>query len=56
MWQSNLSANPPCPGMLSEKSFIFKLLFKPDAKNPPNGAMHAAKRAITPAWIYAGDM
>jgi hypothetical protein len=35
--------------MLSEKSFIFKPLFKPDAKNPPKGAMHAANKAITPA-------
>jgi hypothetical protein len=35
--------------MLSEKSFIFSPLFNPDAKNPPKGAMHAAKSAITPA-------
>ncbi len=49
MWQSNLSANPPCPGILSEKSFIFNPRLSPDAKNPPKGAIHAAKRAITPA-------
>ena len=51
MWQSNLSANPPWPGMLSEKSFILRPLFKPEAKKPPKGAMRAAKRAMTPAWI-----
>jgi hypothetical protein len=28
----------------------------PDAKNPPKGAIHAANKAITPAWIYAGDI
>ena len=49
MWQSNLSANPPCPGMLSEKSLIFNPLLSPDAKNPPNGAIRAANKEITAA-------
>lgn len=47
MWQSNLSAKPPCPGILSAKSLIFSPLLRPEAKKPPNGAMTAAKRAIT---------
>lgn len=54
MWQSNRSANPPCPGILSEKSFILSPLFRPEAKNPPKGAITAANRAITAAWICAG--
>ena len=51
---ANLSATPPCPGMLSEKSLILKPLFRPEAKNAPNGAITAANRAIKAAWIWAG--
>jgi len=42
--------------MLSEKSFILRPLFSPEAKNPPNGAIKAANRAITAAWSWAGDI
>lgn len=56
MWQSNRSAKPPWPGMLSAKSLIFRPRLSPDAKNPPNGATTAANSAMTPAWICAGEI
>lgn len=48
-WQSNLSANPPWPGILSAKSLISKLLLSPLARKPPKGAMMLANNAITEA-------
>ena len=47
IWQSNLSAKPPCPGMLSAKSFILRDRLSPDAKKPPKGATKDEKSAIT---------
>jgi hypothetical protein len=41
--------NPPCPGIVSAKSFILIALFKPLAKNPPKGAIKLAKREMTRA-------
>lgn len=45
--QSNLSMSPPCPGMASPKSLIFKALLTPEAKNPPKGAIKEANKDIT---------
>jgi len=33
---------PPCPGIIFAKSFTFNALLKPDAKNPPKGAIKLA--------------
>ena len=35
--------NATMPGMLSPKSLMLKVRLRPEAKNPPNGAMRDAK-------------
>ena len=53
-WQSNLSVNPPCPGIVLPKSLILNARLNPLAKNPPNGARVEAKSAITNEWNCTG--
>ena len=45
-WQSKRSVIPPCPGIVSPKSFMRKARFTPEAKKPPKGAISEAKAAI----------
>lgn len=53
-WQSIRSVMPPWPGMLSPKSLILKVRFKPEAKKPPNGAMREANVAKIVMWNCMG--
>lgn len=49
-WQSNLSVIPPCPGIESPKSLIWKVRLIPDAKKPPKGAMREANVERKKTW------
>ena len=46
-WQSIRSVIPPWPGMDSPKSLTLKVRLRPEAKNPPKGAMREANVAKT---------
>lgn len=50
IWQSIRSVIPPCPGMLSPKSFIFKALLNPLAKKPPG----SRQQRLSPEQIRRG--
>lgn len=41
---------PPWPGIMSPKSLILNARLKPEAKNPPKGAIIDAKTAIAAIW------
>ncbi len=53
-WQSIRSVIPPWPGMDSPKSLTLNVRFRPEAKNPPNGAIREAKVAKTRMWNCIG--
>lgn len=53
-WQSMRSVMPPWPGILSPKSLILKVRFRPEAKKPPNGAMSEANVARARMWNWTG--
>ena len=55
-WQSMRSVIPPCPGIESPKSLILKVRLRPEAKNPPKGAMREAKVAKTRMCTCIGAM
>lgn len=55
VWQSNLSRKPPWPGIVSAKSLIFRPLFNPEAKNPPNGAIRLAMKLRIIQWMMNSE-
>ena len=50
------SVMPPWPGIDSPKSLTLKVRLRPEAKNPPKGAMREAKVAKTRMWNCIGAM
>src|SRR5271154_1881154 len=55
-WQSIRSVIPPWPGMLLPKSLTLNVLFNPDAKNPPNGAMSEASLIAPFGGFFASGL